>query len=92
MSKSYTIADARHNLAAIVHELEQEPTIQLTRRGHPVAVLMSIQEHERLQAGLTTFTQAYQAFRASVDVAELSIDPSMFEDVRDESTGREFNW
>lgn len=92
MSKSYTIADARHNLAAIVHELEHESSIQLTRRGHPVAVLMSVEEHERLLAGLTTFTQAYRAFRASVNVADLAIEPSLFEDVRDKSTGREFNW
>lgn len=92
MSKSYTIADARHNLAAIVHELEQEPIVQLTRRGHPVAVLMSIQEHERLQAGRMTFTRAYAAFRSSVDLAALAIDSTVFKDMRDKSTGREFNW
>ena len=37
----YTIAEARHNLAAIVHELEDKEQIELTRRGEPVAVLLS---------------------------------------------------
>ena len=92
MSKSYTIADARHNLAAIVHELEREPTIQLTRRGRPVAVLLSMSEHARLQTGSTTFWDAYQAFRASVDLTTLDMDPAVFDGVRDLTSGREMTW
>ncbi len=48
MSKRYTIAEARHNLAAIVHELERRAHIELTRRGEPVAVLLSMREYRRL--------------------------------------------
>lgn len=92
MSRSYTIADARHNLAAIVHELEREPAIQLTRRGHPVAVLLSMSEHARLQGGSTTFGDTYQAFCASVDLAALDIDLAVFDGVCDLTSGHEMSW
>lgn len=51
MPASYSIADARHNLAAIEHELDHEPAIRLTRRGQPVAVLLSMSEYARMQSG-----------------------------------------
>ena len=38
-TQSFSIAEARHDLAAVVHQLEHQPRIQLTRRGKPVAVL-----------------------------------------------------
>jgi prevent-host-death family protein len=41
MSKRYSIAEARNNLASIVHELEVIDNIELTRRGKSVAVLLS---------------------------------------------------
>ncbi len=50
MLKKYSIAEARHDLAAIVKELEQQPAIQITRRGQPVAVLVSAREFERLSS------------------------------------------
>jgi antitoxin Phd len=48
MPKTYSIAEARHNLAAIVHEAERQSPVALTRRGEPVAVLLSIQEYQPL--------------------------------------------
>ena len=48
MSKSYYIAEARHDLAAVVHQLEQQSHIQLTRRGKPVAMLLSVCEYNPL--------------------------------------------
>ena len=92
MTTSYSIAEARQNLAAIVHELEQTPVIKLTRRGEPVAVLVAQAEFQRMQVGLTNFWDAYTAFRLSVNLQELAIDPEIFADVRDRSPGREVNW
>jgi len=92
MSKSYSIAEARHNLAAVVHELELEPSIRLTRRGQPVAVLVSVDEYARLQPGKRSFWNAYQSFCATVDLAAQGIDPNVFADVRDPSPGRESSW
>jgi prevent-host-death family protein len=42
MSKRYSIAEARNHLPAIVHDAERGKPIHLTRRGKPVAVLLSI--------------------------------------------------
>lgn len=92
MTKSYSIAEARHNLAALVHELEHKRLIALTRRGEPVAVLLSIEEYQRLLAKETNFWDAYIAFREEVDLAQLKIEPDVFDGVRDRSPGREVSW
>jgi antitoxin Phd len=92
MSKSYSIAEARHNLAAIVHEAERQSPVALTRRGEPVAMLLSIQEYQRLLAKDTRFWDAYSAFRSSVDLTQLDIEPNVFQGVRDPAPGREVDW
>ena len=92
MAKRYSIAEARHHFAALVHELEHKPMIELTRRGEPVAVLLSIQEYHRLLAKDASFWDAYTAFRDSVGLAGLQIDAELFDGVRDRSPGREGSW
>ena len=87
MSRRYSIAEARHDLAALVHELEGRDLIELTRRGEPVAVMLSVREYRRLVAGRDRFWVAYQVFRESFDVSRLGIEPEFFE--RDPSPGRE---
>lgn len=89
MAKSYSIAAARHNLAAIVHELEQQPRIELTRRGVPVAVLVSIDTYRHLLPDATTFWEAYTEFRGTFELEQLDIDPTIFTAVRDMAPGRE---
>ncbi|HKZ84276.1 MAG TPA: type II toxin-antitoxin system prevent-host-death family antitoxin [Anaerolineae bacterium] len=65
MAKRYSIAEARHNLAALVHKLECTTLIELTRRGEPVAVLLSIREYQRLVIEKRGFWQAYESFRST---------------------------
>ncbi len=89
MSRRYSIAEARHDLAAIVHELEGCDLIELTRRGEPVAVMLSLREYRRLTAGKEKFWEAYLAFRETVDLSLLVIEPEVFGEVRDPSPGRE---
>ncbi len=92
MADKYSIADARHNLAALVHDLDKKEYIELTRRGEPVAVLLSMRAYRRLAAPKINFWDAYQSFRKAYPLAKLNIQPEVFEDVRDASTGREMNW
>ena len=92
MSRSYSIAEARDNFAAIVRDVEQDSPIELTRRGEPVAVLLSIEEYRRLLAGRKSFWEAYSEFRDEVDLRRLNIEPEIFEDLRDVSPGRETSW
>ena len=48
VSKRYSIAEARSNLPSIVDQAEAGHEIELTRRGKPVAVLVSLRELQRL--------------------------------------------
>jgi prevent-host-death family protein len=48
MEKDYSIAQAKQDLPAIIHEVERTGRARLTRRGRPVAVVLSIAEFERL--------------------------------------------
>jgi antitoxin Phd len=89
MPKTYSIAEARHNLAAIVHEAERQSPVALTRRGEPVAFLLSVQEYQRLLGKETRFWDAYTSFRNSVDLTQLDIEPRTFHDLRDSTPGRE---
>ena len=89
MPKTYSIAEARHNLAAIVHEAERQSPVALTRRGEPVAFLLSVQEYQRLLGKETHFWEAYTSFRNSVDLTQLDIESKLFHDLRDSASGRE---
>ena len=91
MPTTYSIAEARHNLAALVHDLERKDHIELTRRGEPVAVLLSMRAYQRLTSPKANFWDAYQAFRQSHPLEQLNIDPEVFDDIRDRSAGREVN-
>jgi prevent-host-death family protein len=92
VTPKYTIAEARHNLAAIVHELEEKERVELTRRGEPVAVLLSMRAYQRLTAPKVSFSHAYQKFRQTYPLEELDIQPDVFDEVRDRSAGREVRW
>lgn len=63
MIKEYSIAEACDQFTTIIRELETTPSIQLTRRGKPVAMLLAIEEYERLVADRTGFWDNYQTFR-----------------------------
>jgi prevent-host-death family protein len=47
--KTYSISEAKDQLPRIVHEAEAAGAVALTRRGKPVAILISKAEYDRLQ-------------------------------------------
>jgi prevent-host-death family protein len=89
MLKRYSIAEARDHFAALIHKVEQNTAIELTRRGKPVAVIVSVQEYQQLRAEKVSFWQALDSFRARFDLHRLDIQPEIFTELRDESPGRE---
>ncbi len=88
----YSIAEARNRFAEIVHDLKHVSRVEVTRRGRPVAILISVEEFEILLSGNVTFTGAYEAFRSKFDLAREGIEPADFEGLRDQSPGREMRW
>ncbi|MDP2308365.1 MAG: type II toxin-antitoxin system Phd/YefM family antitoxin [Pseudomonadota bacterium] len=91
MTRPYSIAEARDQLPALVHDAEQGGRISLTRRGKPVAVLISVAEYERLTAGRTDFLGALTDFRSRHNLAELDLG-GVLDGTRDPSVGREVDW
>ena len=89
MLKSYSIAEARDRFTALIRGVEKDTPVELTRRGKPVAVIMSIQQYQQLQSGKRGFWQAYESYRASYDLQALDIQPEIFSDARDAEPCRE---
>lgn len=91
MNPQYSIAQTRHNLAEIVHEAESGHPVAITRRGKPVAVLLSQAEFERLSGRqVQDVWEAISEFRASHDLQE--INEQDFAGLREQSPGRDFSW
>ncbi len=89
-----SIAEAKTQLTRLIHQAERGETVHITRRGKPVAVLLSEDEYARLRQG--------QEQRNFWDlIAEMRADPT-FEPVdwsqeevnswRDRRPAREFEW
>lgn len=85
---SYSIAEARDALAELVHEAEQGRAVSLTRRGKPVAAIVSVKDLERLRGVHASFWDTLVAFRAKADLKGLWTGGDPFEGVRDRSAGR----
>lgn len=89
MAKRYSIAEIRNRLSEVVHEAEGGEEITLTRRGKPVAVLLSRQRFTRLQGKSTGFWSAYQGFRKMLGFKQLEISRDDFAGLRDREQGRD---
>jgi len=87
MEKQFTISEAKNKLTAIVHDVEKGPSVKLTRRGRPVAVLVSIAEYEALHGKRPAFWDLLTALRARAGECDISDDD--FTDLRDGRPGRE---
>lgn len=86
-AKRYSVAEARNQLAAIVHRVERGATVELTRRGTPVAVMLSLDEYRRLTRPRGDLVDALAAFRATADLEALDLDGAL-RGARDRSYGR----
>lgn len=87
--KRYSIADARSNLPTIVDEAQAGMEVELTRRGKPVAVVISVHRFERLRDQRPGFTDAYLAFLEKYSLDEIGLDEAFVRELRDRTPGRE---
>jgi len=89
MAQRYSIAEARANLPTLVDDAEAGAAIELTRRGEVVAIMISVNEYERLRSQRIGFQEAYQQFLKKHSPADSGIDAAAFaKQVRDRSPGR----
>lgn len=91
MNNQYSIAQTRHHLAEIVHEVESGRTVNITRRGKPVAVLLSQAYFERLSGQQAPdLWNTIMEFRANHDLAQITDED--FAGLRDQTPARKSSW
>jgi prevent-host-death family protein len=88
MGKTYSVADARAHLPDILNEVEAGKDVHLTRRGRPVAVVLSPERYEALRRERTTFADAYRAFAERYAPDDIALEPDFFDSRRDRAPGR----
>jgi prevent-host-death family protein len=81
--KRVSVAEARNNLPALIHETETQP-IEIMRRGKPVAMLVSREDFDRIPPR-ASFFEAMMAWRKKY---ERALDDDAWLPSRDASPGR----
>jgi prevent-host-death family protein len=93
--KEASIRDAKAKLTSLVREVEKGRAVRLTRRGRPVAVLLSERQYERLagRSARRDFLRFLQGWRREM-IAKGVPFPSNDELValRDRTPGRDFSF
>lgn len=89
MTRSYSVAEARSQLPAIIDQAESGLEIELTRRGEPVAVVISTRDFDRLRGRRLHFSDAYQRFLASHALKLIGVDARFSKPLRDRTPGRQ---
>lgn len=88
MSHKYSIAEARSHLSAIIDQVGAGVEVELTRRGQPVAVVVSCQQFESLRGKRPRFGDAYRSFLDKYSLAEFGVEDDFVAGARDRTTGR----
>jgi prevent-host-death family protein len=94
--KETSIREAKSKLTSLIHEVESGHPVRLTRRGKPVAVLVSDRHYEKLleaRKPRQNFLQFLQGWRREMIAKGLAFDDT--DDVavgRDRRPGREFSF
>ena len=84
-----SVAEARQHFARLIKRAQQGKAIEITRRGEPVAVLVSAAEYSAITGDRPSFIDAARQVRERLGVDGLDIGDSDFEGLREESPGRE---
>ena len=88
MPQRYSIAEARSRLPSIVNQAEAGVEVELTRRGQPVAVLVSHREFERLRGKRLHFGDAYRKFLEKHPLEGIGVEGDFAASTRDRTPGR----
>ena len=87
-----SVAEARQNFARLIRTAQRGKAIEITRRGEPVAVLLSASEYLALTGERPSFVEAVDRVRDRLGVDQLGIGDEEFEGLRDDSPGREVSF
>ncbi len=91
--KTSTIAQAKNNLSQLIHRLDGEEPIHLTRYGKPVAVMMSETHYKNLISPSKSLNSAILNWRNQLDEnVDIGLSDKELKTIRKKSAGREFLW
>ena len=80
-----SVADARTHLTRLLRQVEAGGPVQITRRGKPVAVLLSQADYQRLAQPRRSFTEFVREWRAAMADQNASFAEAQdFEGLRDQ--------
>ena len=85
--KEVSISNARENLPSLVRDAQRGMTVTLTRRGEPVAVMISTDRYHAYTKSSMPLRRALENFRSAFDLEQLDIE-SIYKGVRDRTEGR----
>lgn len=88
MSKTVSIAEAKDHFSRLVHDAENGGAVQITRRGRPVAVLVSAAEYTRLAGTGAEFWERLHIFRQEHGLNNAGIEPEDWLDNTRATAGR----
>lgn len=95
MNRRVSVAEARNDFSAIIHDVEKGSVVEITRYGRSVAFVVPQKDYERLQEKGGGFWEVLIRFRnimkaeGIVMKAEgIVMEGSDFYDLRDRSPGR----
>ncbi|MBA3032564.1 MAG: type II toxin-antitoxin system Phd/YefM family antitoxin [Gammaproteobacteria bacterium] len=85
MDRTCSIAEARNDLSGVVREAEAGRPVTLSRRGRPVAVIVSTRDYARVADSRRTVAEAIDEFR---DRHAAALADENWLPERDQSPGR----
>jgi prevent-host-death family protein len=83
-----SVAEARQSFARLIRDAQRGRAVEITRRGEPVAVLLSASQYLALTGERPSFIEAATRLRDRMDVESLGIGDADFEDLRETASGR----
>jgi prevent-host-death family protein len=86
-----SITEVRRDLPGLVRRVEAGEPVTITRRGRPVAVMVSVARYEHLAGRQPDFVEALTRFRHDLDLTDAEVD-ELFTGLRERSSGREVAW
>ena len=92
--KEIPITEAKNALTRLIHQAEAGKPVRLTRRGKPVAVLLSNADFCRLEQVVQgkDLWKFVEQWRAGLPTDWEGITVEEVASWRDKSTGRDFSW
>jgi len=90
--KTSTITEAKNNLSHLIHELDSEETIQLTRHGKAVAVMMSEAHYKKLSLPTKSINATILNWRDQQGELSNGLSEDMLKSIRAEAKERDFSW